>query len=299
MDGLGSVPVAVDLAGAVASQVVRLVEGVLGWQVVAVDDPVLPPRCVLVDAEHAADHVGGPVPVVLLVVDGDAPVAVARAARGVHAVLDGVPDAATLTRVVSGATPAVPGVRPPWCTVAASAGGVGATTVATAIAGLRAWEVGPTLAALTGPTHQAAAPLVAASDLAGPAVWTAAAPVVGLGALRVVGVHGEDAPGDAGPVPLVLERSVTQEPADVVVVRPDRAGLVATERATGSVVVVGRGPLDVRALRAVADGRRLVEVDWSARTAAAAAAGRLPTDVPGTWFRPLLALVEALTGRAA
>ena len=292
----GSVAVAVDVAGAAASQVHRVLEGALGWQVVDAGDQVLPPRCVLADVGRALAHVGGPLPVVLLVTGDDDPVEVARVARHATEVLDGVPDAATLSRVVAASTVVSHG-RAPWSTVVAAAGGVGATTVATALAGLRAWGQGPTLAALSGPTHQQGAPRLAAADLASPATWPAAVSVVAVEGCRVVGLRSGTLPEDAGPVPLVHEAGVAEHPADVVVARPDPAGLRAAATARGAVVLVGRGPLAPSRFRAATDAR-VVEVPWSARVAAAAAGGRLPADVPGTWLRPLLPVVADLDSRA-
>lgn len=299
MPGSDAVAVAVDVAGPSRAQLERVVEGVLGWQVVAADGHVLPPRLVLVDAARAPAHAGGPVPVVLVALPDDDPVAAARAGQHVMAVTDGVPDAATLRRLEERTGAVAPGGRTPWCTVAGAAGGVGATTVATALAGLRAWRHGATLAAVAGPSHQDGPPAVTAADLASPAVWTAAAPVVGIDDLRVVALRDHELPADAGPVPLVLERGRSADTADVLVARPDRPGLAAVAAGTGAVVVVGRGPVDVAQLRRAAADRAVVAVPWSARVAAATAAGRLPADVPGTWLRPLDGLVGVLEARAA
>lgn len=301
MDGAGegALAVAVDVGGPLRGQVERVVEGALGWQVVAADDPVLPPRCVLADIDRAPAHAAAGTPVVLLVAPEDDPVRVGRAALHVDSVVAGVPDAAVLRSVVAGAA-AAPTGRAPWCTVAAAAGGVGATTVATALAGLRAWQHGPTLVAAAGPTHQAAAPRVGHADLASPALWAAAAPVVGLDHCRVVGLRASAAVLDAGPVPLVLEGGLGPEPvpADVLVARPDRAGLAAAVGVASTVVLVGRGPVAPRELRAAAPDAKVVELPWSARVATAAADGRLPADVPGTWLRPLVPVAEALVARA-
>ena len=294
-----TVAVAIDVAGAMRGQVERVVEGALGWQVVSTEDTVLPPRCVLVDTARAPEHLGGTVPVVLLVDSDDLPQSAARAAHQAAAVVDGVPDAVQLREVVEAAVVAPTVGRAPWCTVAASAGGVGATTVATALAALRAWSHGPTLAAVSGPTHQADAPVVRGDELAGPAVWAAAASVVGVDDCRVVGLADAAPPPDAGSVPLVWERGVAPGPADVVVVRPDRSGLAAIEGHAGAVVVVGRGAVDPARCRQAARGQVLAEVPWSARVAAAAAVGRLPTDVPGAWLQPLLPVVDVLMGRAS
>ena len=298
-----SAAVALAVSGAAHGQLHRVVEGALGWQVVDVDDTVLPPAFVLADTERAVLHAGGLVPIVLVVLPEDDPVAAARAGRHATAVVRGVPDAPTLQRALSRTVAAAPPGRAPWCTVVAGAGGVGATTVATALAGLRAWAVGPTLLAARGPTHQEGAPRVAPADLASSAVWAAAVPVVGIADCRVVGLREGPPPVDAGPVPLVLELGVVAGPADLVVVRPDRAGLVAAGAAiaegAGTVVVVGRGGIEPASFHRAAAGRSVLHLPWSSRVAAATAAGRLPTDVPGRWLRPLAAVVEALADTAA
>lgn len=293
-----AVAVAVDVGGPARSPLLRVVEGALGWPVVAADDRVLPPRCVLADPAAASAHVGGAVPVVLVVDESVAPAVAARAGAHVAAVLDGVPDAAALRRVVADLRREEPGGRRPWCTVTGSGGGVGATTVATALAGLRAWRHGATLLATTGRSHQPDAPTITAGDLASPAVWAAAAPVRGVRDLRVVALRDRVPPPDAGPVPLVVDLGgsamAASASADVVVVRPDAAGLAAAERALGVVVVNGRGALDLARVRAAADGRPVLATPWSARVAAAALAGRMPADLPGTWLRPLAQVVDQL-----
>lgn len=292
------VPVAIDVAGPMRGQVERVVEGVLGWQVVAVDDPVLPARCVLVDVERATAHASGGLPVVLLVGRDDDALAVGHAARHASVVVDGVPDAAVLARVAAQTAAAAPSGRAPWCAVAAAAGGVGATTVATALGGLRAWRHGRTLVAVVGPTHQEGAPSVTPADLASPAVWAAAVPTAGVPGCRVVGLHAAAAPSDAGAVPLVVEVGTGTTPADVLVVRPDRAGLTAAATATGTVVVVGRGAITARRLRDATPDAQVICLPWSARVAGAAARSRLPADLPGTWLQPLAAIVDRLQHRS-
>lgn len=296
-----AVPVAVDVRGPAASRVVRVVEGVLGWSVVDADDVVLPPRLVLVDPRGAAAHAHRSTPLVLVVAPDDPAAAAARAGRHAAAVLDGVPDAASLRRVLEDVGAETPAGRAAWCTVTAAAGGVGATTVAAAVAGLRAWRHGPTLLVASGPAHQEDVPLLAGRDLGGPAAWAAASPAVGLADLRVVRLHPGPLPHDVGATAVVLDLGPREVAADVLVARPDRVGLEAVERGGhGAVVVVGRGAIEIAALRAAAGDRVVVAVPWSARVAAAAAAGRLPTDLPGSWLRllePLLATLPLTGGR--
>jgi hypothetical protein len=97
---------------------------------------------------------------------------------------------------------------------------------------------------------------------------------------------------DAGPVPLVLDLGGADEAADVAVVRPDATGLVAAAQSLGTLVVNGRGAVDLPRLRAAAQGRSVLATPWSARVAAAAVSGRMPADLPGSWLRPLSGLVQ-------
>ena len=296
------VPVAIDVAGPVRSQLERVVEGALGWQVVAVDDPVLPPRCVLVDPPRAPVPRGGTVPVALVTLPDDDP------RRGSScrlvpstAVLDGIPDAATLP-TAGGATPRLPGPagrmplvhrrrlrgwrgrdhrrhrarRAPGLAARADAAG-GArvpTTSSGAPSGRRraTWPVRP---------RGRPRPRPSASTASGSCACASAARV------------GRRRPRAA------RARARRRGPAaDVLVVRPDRAGLAAVEAGTGAVVVVGRGAVGpgrpARSRRRPARGRLPVVRPG----AAAAAQRRMPADLPGTWLRPLADVVRRLEARA-
>ena len=295
-----AVPVALAVAPERCEQLTRLVEGALGWPIVAPGDVELPPVAVI------ADVVGAPagedrwrVPTVLLVAADDAAPAVASAAVRADGVLAWPTTPDRLRAAVLGTAP--DGDRRPVCSVVGAAGGVGATTVALAIAGLHAWEHGRTLAVVSGPTHLPDAPVVAAGDLASPAMWSAGSAVPGLSALRAVGLRGPVLGTPAvGDVPTVLDAGVVPDDAalrpDVVVVRPDGTGLgVARTTAASWVVVVGTGPVGHRAI-ADAGGQRLVRLRADPRVAAACLAGRHPTDAPGSWLRPLVPVVDALVG---
>lgn len=303
--GRGVVPVAVLVAQSRSERVTRLVEGALGWPVVDVDDAVLPPAAVVADVESLRAAPPTSVPVVVLVGPRDDPTVAACAGAIADAVLPWPPTVDQLRAAVRG--PASREPRRPWCVVAAAAGGVGASTVALAIGGIRAWSVGRTLVAVSGPTHVPAAPRVDAPDLASPAVWLAGATVPGLPALRVVGLRpgARGRPG-GGEVATVAELGVAPGPdgvapaPDVLVVGRDRTGLAAVETTpAGVVVVVGPGPVPVRAVARAAASRAVVPLGHDPRVAAATHAGRHPGDAPGSWLRPLGDVVTALEARGA
>lgn len=288
----GATCVAVEVRPSARPGLLRLVEGALGWQAVDPDDDVLPAACVLVDVTTAAQPTG--LPRVLVVDAADGPRALALAARGVDAVVGPDPRADELVAAVAGLAPARR-VDAPWRVVASSAGGVGATTVAAAIAGLRAWQGDTALLVASGPTHVPDAPVVEGRDLASPAVWEAAAPATALPELRVVGWRpGAELPAVAHPRTVVEigDTELGLHAVDVLVVRPDEAGRAAVVDvpAAPCVVVVGGGPLPVRAVVASAGGP-VVHVPWSARVARATAVGRLPAGLPGRWLGALAPLV--------
>ena len=288
----------------------RLLEGSLGWPVVDLDDPGLPPVAVVVDVAGRArlpDDAVGP-PLVLLVGEDDPPLTVARAARGALHVLAWPPAPAALRAALAGGG-AVRGRRP-WCTVVGSAGGVGASAVALGLAGVRAWTVGRTLAALSGPCHLQDVPVVGPDELTSPAAWAAAAAVPGVEAMRVVGLAtdwrragrpGEAGIAVAGEVPTVLDLGVLgpADVPDVLVVGPDRAGLDAAGSVPARAVVLrqrGAG-VPVAALRRAAAPAPVHVVAEDGRVARACLAGRLPTDAPGSWLRPLAAVAAGLGDR--
>lgn len=297
--------VALAMRGPAAPGVARVVEAALGWHVVAPDDPVLPARCRLVDLAglHAVGRVPGLADV--LVVDADDPPAeLAAAARAAAAVVGPDPGPDELRDALERLVPPAPRAGP-WRSIGASAGGVGCTTVAAALAGLRAWRTGPTLLVASGPAHLDAVPTLGAADLASPAAWAAAVPAPGVPDLRVARWRDsvDAVPGDVAGPPTVVDLGpvdVAAGPLDVLVVRPDRAGVRAAGAALGRpvVVVVGDGPCGVGAVRTAAVGR-VVELVWSARVAAAAARGRLPAGLPGRWLQPLVPLVAGAPAVAA
>lgn len=301
-----AVPIAVAVSGPRREQVSRVVEGALGWPVVAIDDTVLPPAALLCDVGSLPAEDPAGLHVVLLVGPDDDAVAAVAASRRADRVLSWPPTAASVGAAVLG-QPSVRGRRP-WCTVAGSAGGVGATTVALALAGIRAWRSGRTLVATSGPSHVADAPAVRAADLASPAAWAAGAAVTGLDPLRAVALRPAPHPPAVGEVATVVDvgcsgvvagaehgAATPSAGVDVLVIRADRAGLDALASGTGrAAVVAGRGPATPADLRAACGDRIVVEVAEDARVARACHAHRHPTDAPGRWLRPLEPLVALL-----
>lgn len=241
------------------------------------------------------------VPTVLLLPDGsDAVQAAATAARlGPAAVLGWPSDRDRLSSVAAGLL-AVPRRRegsPARLMVGGSAGGVGTTTVALALGGLRAWSGTRTLAAVRG----LGAPYrgVPTAALGGGDLWSAAEGLPGIDALRAVRLldHGV-VPEVADPAIEAVILDVGPDPdCDVLVCRPDAAGLAALRVTTAAaIVLVGDGAVPGRVLASAATGRPVLRVPWSARVARAGATGRLPAGLPGTWVAVLRPLVADLVG---
>jgi len=316
-----ALPVAVDLAAERADAVRSWVEGVLGWQVVdgGDADPVPAVLLLLDHREPLALGPSGPdgdrgavepliaaspragagtgVPTVLLLPDGSDPVrAAATAARLAPGAVLGWPSERELLPAVASGLLELPPRRegaPARLLVGGSAGGVGTTTVTLALAGLRAWSGTRTLAAVRG----LGAPYrgVPAAALGGGDVWAAAERLPGIDALRALRLL------DGGAVPEITDPNVEavvvdlgpDPDGDVLVCRPDAAGLAALSVTTAAaIVLVGDGPVAGRALTSAAGGRPVLRVPWSARVARAGAVGRVPAGLPGSWvarLRPLLA----------
>lgn len=309
--GHTALPVAVDAAAPTAAAVRAWCEGTLGWQVVDGDDrDPMPPVVRLVDHGAHADPAGpvtgavGPIEAtVLLLADGVEAVSAAEATRRLQpaAVLrwpaqrEQLPD--LVARVLASGRDGQVGV--PGLLVGGSAGGVGTTTVAWALGGLRAWAGTSTLVAVRGSgLSPRAVPTAAlgASDL-----WAGADPRPGVDGLRSVRLV------DHAPLPqvvdpaigsVVLDAGVTNE-VDVLVCRLDRAGVSALERTGAAVtVVVGEPLLPSRSVRALLGGRPVVRLPWSARVARAGLRDRLPADLPGSFLAALRAVATGPTGTA-
>jgi hypothetical protein len=273
---IDDLPVAVALPAPLDAEVVAWVEGDLGWQVVDAGGS-LAPVLALADAPQ-----------------GDAPWV---------AVVDGIPDAAAVTALLtSGAEDVVGwpdgrgripliatridvhrrvaprGVR---LEVAGVAGGVGTSTLTLALGGLLAWG--------------GAAALVVGGDgllaLAGDAGRRAAAgthvAVDGVPRLSVTSRHGGIATAAwTGDVVVVDAGTRVTPSTTLVVARPDGA-LRRAAHADHPVVVNGDRPLAAADVRGLLGRPPVAHLPWSARVARAGVAGRVPAGLPGRWLRHL------------
>lgn len=301
-----ALPVALTLGGTHADAVRRHVEGTLGWQ--PVDDSaagLVPPALRIVDVAGgpaALATAGGPaaavVPVVLLVIEADpADLAaeVARRLRPAH-VLRWPQDRDRLVSAV--AEVLVTGrqrqVRTRILRVGGASGGVGTSTIVLAIAGLLGWSGRRTLAAVRPGAPVGSVRPLPVEALGAVDLWGRASPLPGAGDARVVQVVGPGAcswPDDPGLSAAVLDEGVSTE-VDVLVLRPDAAGLAAAGTTTaGSLVVVGSGPAAPRQVAAACGARHHVLLPRSARVARAGLHARVPTSLPGAFLRALVPLV--------
>jgi hypothetical protein len=302
--GLGgdaaAVPVALALSGRHAASVRRWVEGVLGWQPVD-DDPAgpVPPAVRLVD-HPVAGRAGAPPLPTLLVVDDDASASAAAAlvhAMGPDAVLPWPSGRDELPEVVGGL------LRRPrrgqWdarvLRVGGAAGGVGTTTVVLALAGLLGWQGHDTLALVRPPAPVPGLRVVPGEAAGAPDLWSRADELPAVPRGRVLGIVGVEVPVPSDPriTAAVVDAGVDDD-VDVLVCRPDAAGLTRLAATTAAaVVLVGAGPAAPRDLQRAAGGRTGVAVPWSARVARAGLHGRVPGSLPGRWLRRLAPLVGA------
>lgn len=289
-----ALPVAVRLEEPAAATVRAWCEGTLGWQVVDDDgtDPV-PPVVRLVD--HRAGGVGGSgrdtseVPTVLLLGEDLDAVVAAEAARRLRpaAVLRWPSERDTLPARVEQLVVAGRSRRGnvPCLLVGGSAGGVGTTTVALAMAGLRAWTGTPTLVGVRGRGLSPRAVPTAALGAAD--LWAAGDPCPGVPGLRAVRLadHGQlPEMTDPSVGALVVDAGVDAE-VDVLVCRLDRAGAEALEgTGAAAIVVVGATLLPQRTVRSLLAGRPAVTLPWSARVARAGLRDRVPADLPGSFL---------------
>lgn len=297
-------PVAVELPEPLAGEVVAYVEGEAGWQVVGLDGP---PRPALVLAE-------GPLPGLptVVVVAGDVDPARLRADLQAGA-LDVVawPGQRGRLREAAARAAAAPAAAggPPLLRVGGVAGGAGTSTVALAVAGLLAWAgrsvvvVGDDdllLLAGLAPWHGPGTREVALLDArdAGEEVAALARPVPGVRGLRALGGGARALASVAGWPAHVVVADVRAQPepgCDLRCARPDahlrRAGTGAG--AGVATVVVGDGPLPRGAVRHVLGREPAAWLPQSHRVARAAARGRVPADLPGTWLTALRAALAA------
>jgi hypothetical protein len=292
-----ALPVLLALGGGEAEQVQRWVEGVLGWQAAGEGADDLTPRVRLLDVAAASSTAPSALPTVLLVAGDSDVTAVADAASRC------VPDRTLRWPTDRDRLPAevrellaLPRRRETagrLIRVGGSAGGVGTSTVALALAGLAAWSGAPTVVAVGSTAPIGALPGLPASALVAPDAWRGAAPVAGVARLRglrvadgLVGIEAVPPDEHLG----VLDVGVGAD-VDVLVARADAAGLEAMRTTTAAgIVVVGAGPASAATVRRACGDRRRVDVPWSARVARAGLHRRLPTGLPGRWvaaLRPL------------
>ena len=304
---VSALPVAVEVTGRLEPEVRRYVEGILGWQPVDPDTArVVPPALRLLSVTAGPPPASGPsrlaaagsVPGVLLLdeeVDA-ATAAVAGARLQPAATLQWPAEREQLAERAAALLQRTP--APPSSTdvvrVAGAGGGVGTSTVALALAGLAAWRdlqvlvvVGP--GAPVGEVRRVAADALSAPDL-----LQRATPLPGVAGAAAVLV--EEPVGDVdrratGADLVVVDAGRDAEP-DVLVCRPDRAGLQRLPTTTAGIVVVnGDGPVGTSALVRAAGGRRRIVLPTSSRVARAGLHARVPTALPGTWLRRLLPAV--------
>jgi hypothetical protein len=291
-----AVPIALDLRDRVADGVRRAVEA-HGWQ--AVDEAtaaLVPPVVRLADVAAPA---GDGTPTVLVVSADDAASEAASACLRLRptAVVGWPDERHELVDAVAAAT-ASPRRRTSAAAlirVGGAAGGAGTTTVALALAGLAAWRGRATLVAsgdavLLPP----GAPGIDPSALTAPDLWSRAAAIDGVPGARAVRTTTppfDGAVADPSIEVAVLDLGVADE-VDVLVLRPDAAGVGALERTSAAaVVVVGDGPVPARAMAVAIGGRRRIDLPWSHRVGRAALVGRVPAALPGRSVRALLPLV--------
>ncbi len=294
-----ALPVELAVRGQLAEAVRRTVEGALGWQLVdELTAALVPPAVRLADPTSAP---GGDTPTVLLVPAGDAPEAAALAAVRLRPAAvtawpcEGTALAAAVARAT--AAPRAAALTTIELRVGGSAGGAGTTTVSLALAAVAAWRGDAVLLASGDRVLLPAdAPAVDPSAMAAPDLYTRAAPLAGVPGARAVRTTGpatEAAVIDPAARLAILDVGVADE-VDVLVVRPDAAGIAALERtAAAAVVVTGTGAVPARAIAAAAGGRRRVDLPTSHRVARAAAVGRVPSSLPGRYVRSLAGLVPS------
>lgn len=297
-DRMAALPVELDLHGRHADGVRGWIEGTLGWQPVAgATAGLVPPAVVLrdLDSVHVVSA-GSEVPSVLLVDDEAPPRRTAEVAATMRpdAVLAWPSDREALVdrvAAVLGRPRRAAPVGPRLC-VGGSAGGVGTTTVALALAGLAAWQGAATLAVVRG--NGLTLPVIPAAALQGVGVWAGAEPLPGVPGARAVRLVGsaEVPPASDPEIGIVVLDAGVDPEVDVLVCRPDAAALeVLAVTTAAAVVVMGQGPVSSRDLRRAAAGRRGVLLPWSARVARAGLAGRVPAGLPGAWLLRLRTLL--------
>lgn len=267
-------PVAVDMDDAgLAAEVARFVESRLGWQVVQ-DSADLPARVTLVD--RPVRRAGA----VLVVRDVTGDLLGDALSVGLHRVVRWPDEADRLAEMVPRTRPLAAGRR---LLIGGTAGGVGTSTVALAVAAVWAHQ-GRTTWLVADERARA----LAGIDVADHAVVECSA----VPGLRVASRVADVAPRlDAED--LVVVDVGTALGVDLLVARPDRwlANAIASGY-RGPVVTVGEGALRPHELDRLLNGRGVAHLPWSSRIARAGLLGRLP----GAFRRSTLDRVDRLVG---
>ncbi|MEX2324933.1 MAG: hypothetical protein WD576_04220 [Nitriliruptoraceae bacterium] len=319
-DLLSALPVTIDVDAAHEPHVREYVEQVLGWQPVdAVSSPLMPPAIRIADVATlqampmAAEQLMPPpmsaqhepasgvnVACVLLVTsDVSAPEAAAVAARHRPAFVVAWPEERDLLSMhvkrILQLRPEIDGTAAQF-TIGGCAGGVGTTTVALALSAIISWHGWRSLAVLRGPLPARTATAADRSLLRSPDVFSRATAVDGVPRCRIVSVDdtAEVSITDESVDCVVIDAGVDVD-VDVVVARPDGAAMDRIGTTTAAwAVIVGDGPVELRAVAQQVPGRQIVQLANSARVARAAAARRLPGAFPGAWLKPLLPLARQM-----
>lgn len=290
-----ALPVLITVGHAQVASVLRYVDAVLGWQPVS-RDTASPLHARLQLTDDPSQIVTG-TPAIVLVDDDGVSAAMAQqfvASTAVASCLwpserDRLPAIARAVLATTSRDPSMTGM-----TVGGSSGGVGTTTVALTLGGLAAWQGRNTLVMVNDASSRARP--VAAAALADPNLWDQATQLAGFTNCRMVRVidDGPVSPVRDGRIAhTVHDRGVSYD-VDVLVIRPDRAGLYALSHTIASVVMVtGDGVVSASQLKKAAGSRHLVPVHWSSRVAHAVAHERVPAGVPGSWLQPFGRTVRA------
>ncbi|HWH31880.1 MAG TPA: hypothetical protein VNU01_04350 [Egibacteraceae bacterium] len=301
--GDGELPVAVELPAGLELDVTLFVEREAGWRRVPLEGP---PSPALLLTQRARTW-----PPSVVVLPGPVDAATVRRAL-LEGALDVIawPEDRERLAACAGRLPAGPSAPAPLVlSVVAASGGVGASTVALALAGLVAWggrRVAITggegmlrLAGLSpwrGPGADELARLAPGEALREfPRVAHAVPGVRGLWAL-----HASGSPAAHGwPVEVLVVDGAVTGPAPahgavLAVARAD-AGLERLAGAAVPVVVNGAGPRSAAQVRRILGREPLAWLPHSARVARAACAGRVPAGLPASWLSPLRRAVGRLS----
>ncbi|MEX0592858.1 MAG: hypothetical protein WD152_05235 [Nitriliruptoraceae bacterium] len=299
-DRLSALPVWVNVAYD-DERVRRFVEVDLGWQPV---DPstsrLVPPMVRIADPTTVRRHSDSPLPTVVLIPPQQPSDLASPSAVSPHPAQAEVvwPDqrhtlASVVDQLLQRVVPA--DARARIIRVGGTAGGVGTTTVALAMAGIAGWSGHRVLACVRGDVPVPGVIGIEGAAASAPELFARATPMPGVGRGRVVTiVDGARVAALSDPtVDMVVIDEGVDSQADVLVARPDRAGITQVAATpAASVVVAGRGPIGLQGFIAAMNPRRVIAVPWSPRVARAGCALRVPAGLPGSWLRLLAPLMS-------